>query len=186
MNDITNLILYELPIGVVVFDSKGMVFRNRQAERFYKRFSQPEEIDMLCKRIYDSIRSSTFDAVFPGEIYVYKKIDQSPSNWIFKFEVFRKADPCICVFIIEESVANKVNVNKIRLKYRLTRRETDVLRRVFGGLKNSDIAEELSVSEQTVKDHLSNIYFKTGTKHRFELVNFLLNTAADSGTDLYS
>jgi DNA-binding NarL/FixJ family response regulator len=48
---------------------------------------------------------------------------------------------------------------------------------VINGLKNGDIAHILEISEQTVKDHLSNIYIKLGTDNRVTLVSFLLNYA---------
>ena len=62
----------------------------------------------------------------------------------------------------------------IRQRFRLTRRETDILRRVIDGSKNTEIAEELEISEQTVKDHLSNVYLKTGTENRMALMRNLV------------
>jgi DNA-binding CsgD family transcriptional regulator len=71
-----------------------------------------------------------------------------------------------------------VNVNEIRREYRLTRRETDIVRRVLDGLRNSEIAKDLEITEQTVKDHLSNVYAKIGVENRFDLVRSLLNTSS--------
>jgi DNA-binding NarL/FixJ family response regulator len=71
-------------------------------------------------------------------------------------------------------------MNDIRKQFRLTRRETDILRRVLDGLKNVEIAEELEISEQTVKDHLSNIYMKSGVENRFDLARLLMNTGSSS------
>ncbi len=42
----------------------------------------------------------------------------------------------------------------------LTERELDVLRRIANGLTNSQIAEQLVISENTVKGHVSNILSK--------------------------
>ncbi len=183
MNDLIRCALEEVPTGIVVFSqTMETVVINKKAERFYSRFVPPDEIEILCRRIFDAIRNSRFEALFPGEIYLYKKLEGSPSNWIFKFQVCRAtADPRVCMFIVEESVANKLNVNAIRNRYRLTRRETDVLRRALDGMKNVEIAEELSVSEQTVKDYLSSIYIKTDTKNRMDLLGFLLNTPENFG-----
>ena len=61
-------------------------------------------------------------------------------------------------------------MNEIRLRYGLTRRETDVLRCVLKGMKNTDIAEELSIAEQTIKEHLSHIYGKLGIENRNDLM----------------
>jgi DNA-binding NarL/FixJ family response regulator len=51
----------------------------------------------------------------------------------------------------------------------LTRREHDVLTRVVGGYANKDIAREFSVSEETVKHHLTRIFDKVGAANRVEL-----------------
>jgi DNA-binding NarL/FixJ family response regulator len=50
----------------------------------------------------------------------------------------------------------------------LTVRELEVLRLVCEGRTNGRVAEELSVSEQTVKFHLCNVYRKLGVGNRTE------------------
>ena len=42
----------------------------------------------------------------------------------------------------------------------LSERELEVLRHLAGGHSNSDIAEKLTISEKTVKSHVSNILSK--------------------------
>lgn len=54
----------------------------------------------------------------------------------------------------------------------LTPRELEVVRRVVGGLRNRAIAEELSISEGTVKIHLHNIYQKLEVDGRLELAAY--------------
>ena len=49
------------------------------------------------------------------------------------------------------------------------------MRRVFKGLKNTDIAEGLRISEQTIKDHLSNIYAKIGIENRNDLMRIFIS-----------
>lgn len=49
---------------------------------------------------------------------------------------------------------------------RLTEREVDVLQHVAGGNRNKDIAERLSISEETVKVHLKHIMEKLGASDR--------------------
>ncbi|MEU3984063.1 LuxR C-terminal-related transcriptional regulator [Streptomyces sp. NPDC026672] len=48
----------------------------------------------------------------------------------------------------------------------LTARERGVLRLLARGLSNRLIARKLDISEKTVKNHLSSIYFKIGATHR--------------------
>jgi DNA-binding NarL/FixJ family response regulator len=48
----------------------------------------------------------------------------------------------------------------------LSRREVENLELVAGGRSNGDVARELSITEQTVKFHLSNIYRKLDVTNR--------------------
>jgi DNA-binding NarL/FixJ family response regulator len=52
----------------------------------------------------------------------------------------------------------------------LTAREREVVRMIASGLRNRDIGERLSISENTVKVHLHNIYEKLGVEGRMELL----------------
>ncbi len=52
----------------------------------------------------------------------------------------------------------------------LTGRETEVLRHIAGGNRNRDIAERLSISEETVKVHIRHIMEKLGAIDRTQAV----------------
>jgi DNA-binding NarL/FixJ family response regulator len=54
----------------------------------------------------------------------------------------------------------------------LTRRELEIVRAVVGGENNKSIASRLSISENTVKRHLTQIFNKVGVSNRIELVTF--------------
>jgi DNA-binding NarL/FixJ family response regulator len=51
----------------------------------------------------------------------------------------------------------------------LSPREEEVVRYVARGLRNAEIAQELSISEQTVKTHLNSIFRKLKIRDRVEL-----------------
>jgi two-component system NarL family response regulator len=53
---------------------------------------------------------------------------------------------------------------------RLTDRELEVLKLVARGLNNRDIAKELFISENTVKNHIRNILEKLQLHSRMEAV----------------
>jgi DNA-binding NarL/FixJ family response regulator len=52
----------------------------------------------------------------------------------------------------------------------LTAREVDVLRHIAGGNRNRDIAEQLHISEETVKVHVKHIMEKLGASDRTQAV----------------
>jgi len=57
----------------------------------------------------------------------------------------------------------------------LTRRELEVIEAVVGGRVNKDIAQTFSISEYTVKHHLTRIFDKLGVSNRVELAMFAVN-----------
>jgi DNA-binding NarL/FixJ family response regulator len=52
----------------------------------------------------------------------------------------------------------------------LSKREVEVLHKIAGGNRNSDIAELLFISEETVKGHVKHIMEKLGASDRTEAV----------------
>jgi two-component system, NarL family, nitrate/nitrite response regulator NarL len=59
-----------------------------------------------------------------------------------------------------------------RKTYGLTPRELEVVTCIVEGCSNRDIAKQFTISEETVKRHLSNIFDKTGVSTRLELALF--------------
>jgi DNA-binding NarL/FixJ family response regulator len=57
----------------------------------------------------------------------------------------------------------------------LTARELDVVGAIVSGFTNKEIAGKYSISEQTVKHHLRNIFDKVGVSNRLELALFAIN-----------
>jgi DNA-binding NarL/FixJ family response regulator len=58
---------------------------------------------------------------------------------------------------------------------RLSERERQVSYMVARGMRNRDIATDLSISENTVKRHLQSIFSKTGSRDRLELAVLALS-----------
>lgn len=58
---------------------------------------------------------------------------------------------------------------------RLSERERQIATLVARGMKNKDIGQQLTISENTVKRHLQSIFSKTGTKDRLELAVLALS-----------
>jgi DNA-binding NarL/FixJ family response regulator len=60
-------------------------------------------------------------------------------------------------------------------RFALTARELEVINAIVEGYSNKEIANRFSISEQTVKHHLSSIFDKVGVSNRLELALFSVN-----------
>lgn len=58
----------------------------------------------------------------------------------------------------------------------LSRRETEVLRLIAGGMSNMDIATKLLVSDSTVRSHVHHLIQKLGVNSRTQAVSFAYRT----------
>ena len=61
-----------------------------------------------------------------------------------------------------------------RKTYGLTPREMEVVQCIAEGCSNKDVARQFTISEETVKRHLSNVFDKTGVSTRLELALFAI------------
>jgi DNA-binding NarL/FixJ family response regulator len=66
---------------------------------------------------------------------------------------------------------------------RLTRRESEIIRCVAMGLRNAEVADQLSLSENTVKTHLTNIFQKLGIRDRLGLTHYAIKRGLVSVRD---
>ena len=73
------------------------------------------------------------------------------------------------------SKEEQISFNELGARFDFTAREMEVLKLMLEGSSNSKIAEELFISESTVKFHVKNILKKTNCKNRKELGTFLLS-----------
>jgi DNA-binding CsgD family transcriptional regulator len=55
----------------------------------------------------------------------------------------------------------------------ISEREKEIIRLVASGLDNRETGKRLFISPKTVKNHMTNIYAKTGARNRVQLVNLL-------------
>jgi two-component system nitrate/nitrite response regulator NarL len=69
-----------------------------------------------------------------------------------------------------------VHGNPARQKtFGLTRRELEIVAKIVSGYANREIAGKLSISEDTVKHHITNIFDKVGVYNRLELALFAIH-----------
>lgn len=65
------------------------------------------------------------------------------------------------------------SIAALAARYKLSERETDVLRLLSEGASTKEISAGLCIAETTAKKHLSSIYSKMGIKSKAELIRIL-------------
>ena len=63
----------------------------------------------------------------------------------------------------------------------LTDRELEIVRLVAAGKKNKEVAEQLAISERTVRTNLTSVFQKLGVRDRIGLVMYALRHGLDRG-----
>ncbi|MGO9096422.1 MAG: response regulator [Bryobacteraceae bacterium] len=66
----------------------------------------------------------------------------------------------------------------------LSQREREIVALVAQGFKNKEIAEKIFISEQTVKNHLHNIFDKLGVSDRLELALYAIHKGFHSELEI--
>jgi len=86
------------------------------------------------------------------------------------------ADACVnnLVEALRDATSSASPANQPK-DFGLTRRELEIVSLVVAGYSNPEIAKECSISEQTVKHHMSNIFDKVGMYNRVELALFAVS-----------
>ena len=73
------------------------------------------------------------------------------------------------------SEAASAGGSKSRERSPLSTREREIVQLVAQGYKNKEMAEKMFISEQTVKNHLHNIFDKLGVSDRLELALYAIH-----------
>jgi DNA-binding CsgD family transcriptional regulator len=69
-------------------------------------------------------------------------------------------------------------------RYGISGREFEIIALICQGKANQQIADELCISVQTVKDHNYNIFQKTGVRNRTQLARLFMHRAGDGNPGL--
>ena len=85
---------------------------------------------------------------------------------------FYRKDP---LKLMDSQIAPEDAVMIVSERYGLSKREKEVLELINCGMSNPQIAGELSISENTVKRHVNNIFRKTETQSRHEIIYKISN-----------
>ncbi len=73
----------------------------------------------------------------------------------------------------QETGEKKLGISEAAQEYHLTKREKTILQHLMAGKENDCICEELSISVNTLKKHILNIYRKLGIRNRVQLFKMI-------------
>ena len=74
-------------------------------------------------------------------------------------------------------VAPITNGKPTRERAQLSQREREIIVLIAQGYKNKEIAEKMFITEQTVKNHLHNVFDKLGVSDRLELALYAIHNS---------
>lgn len=117
--------------------------------------------------------------------YLLKAVDIGIDGYLLKDSSYDELKEAIDVIIsgntyIQPSLLPALNesmedyaLDKEKIEW-LTKRELDVLRLISKGCSNKKISDELTISERTVKNHISHIFRKIGVEDRTQAAVFAI------------
>jgi len=157
-------------------DMDGITATRRLCEGVQNRTGCPRVIILTTFDLDDYV----YDAIRAGASGFLLK-DTPPDELAEAIRVVARGDallsPSITRKLLEEFTKTPSAPKAIPAMDQLTDRELDVLRELARGLSNTEISEELFVSETTVKTHISHILTKLELRDRVQAVV----TAYESG-----
>jgi len=102
--------------------------------------------------------------------------------FVLAFFLFNTALVVVYTYQAPEALMQpQLSLEDFLVKYGISRREADILRGIYAGKTNQEIANALFISLQTVKDHSSRIYQKTFVKNRAQLSTLIRESQSLQG-----
>lgn len=135
--------------------------------KYVKLYSKNTKVIVLDRNKSEFIFTELVQSNVDGYIINVK----DKSEFIYNIENILGGKKVFESYLIENIVQNKY-ISNMKL---LTRREHEVLKEMAKGLNNKEIANNLYITEYTVKKHVSNIFSKLGFKNRQEAIISIAN-----------
>jgi len=176
--------------GIMVFDQNHrLLYSNREILGLIpeiltdepngeRRIAVPPEVVALCKQLRRASAAAGQD--YKLETTCALKVDgrqQVVSLRAFLINGHGGGHtPDYVMVLVEKVVAShEPDFARVQQDFNLSRRELEVLRKICAGLPNRAIADELFISEHTVKDHIKHIMQKMKVSSRNGIVAALQN-----------
>jgi ATP/maltotriose-dependent transcriptional regulator MalT len=187
MNNLFDIIKNRSAPGILIFDMNNkLLYSNNEALAMIPGLLQttdavkdekqqvPEEIYDLCNIVRrEATEKKPPSAENPNCTILHGKegFIYSLRAFCMGFQSINKNPTHIMVLLEKVVEKHRVDYEKVKIKFKLTKRETDVLIFICEGLTNKEISSELSICEYTVKDHIKKIMRKMDVGSRSEIIS---------------
>jgi DNA-binding NarL/FixJ family response regulator len=98
------------------------------------------------------------------------------SSRIVSEEISSEKERFFLIYLEEQKSPLPSTENQLKNQYSLTSRECEIVRYLYEGLKNTEIAKKVFLSEITVKKHLQSIFKKLKVPNRASAVRKIAET----------
>ena len=173
-SNIFEIVNKRLAPGIAIFNMKGkLLYVNKEALEIIPVPDRiPEDIKNLCNSIKCSPGKSDKTQ---KNVSIYNYADKPHSIRAIPIGRHKDSSNPTHIMILIERITKKreIDIQKAKDKFKLTKRETEIVKLISDGHANKEISEMLFVSEYTVKDHIKNIMKKMDAKSRNEIAAIL-------------
>jgi DNA-binding CsgD family transcriptional regulator len=163
--------VFSSPVSLVYRESDLINDEARKGSKFYVEYLKPFGFEYLAgisiiseKQFLGSVtlyRTESSRDFSDKEIYIMKQLLPHLQN---RLSFFNEKD----------DATKRDSSYVLKTRYFLTTREIQIAKLICKGSSNTEIGEALSIMENTVKKHISNILDKLEVKNRTELTHFIL------------
>ena len=168
-SDVINLV--EVPVALV--DAQGIVVKTNST--LYKKGKRLKWLNakrgahFLAHSDQQQKLRDALQAIERSAEFKRMRIDLDVEGMWFATCISDQAENYYLLTWNEQSTQEQVIANA-RERFALTKREAEVLRVLMDGLSAKEVAQQLYISSNTVKNHINNIFQKTGTRKQQELI----------------
>lgn len=150
-------------LAILYFLSSIESLKNESLEKYARRFGWSYLIGYF---VYTSPYYLAYFVVFPWyqtiSPYSYYAMHLVPVIFLRQFVLQQQREGFA-------SAKETADLSSVTNKYGVSKRERTILALVLEGKSNNEIAEQLFISHNTVRNHISNIYGKLQVKNRIQL-----------------
>ncbi|TNF43812.1 MAG: response regulator transcription factor [Cytophagales bacterium] len=159
--------LVDNPVDIVLTDLNMPVVNGFEVLKYCKKHFP--EIKVIVLSMYDDEKIFKEAVALGADAFILK--DADPDELIFSItEVYEGRYIKNFDRVIQQSKQGPF-FDGFREKYRLSRRETQILKMITDGMINKDMAESLNLSIQTIETHRKNINQKLQVNSLVDLLN---------------